>query len=73
MKAKRLHKRIILSKFILDSLLNFLTPKNLLIIYLSQKLDIYIYINTKLLNIKNIKEILILLRVIELHNNKWKY
>lgn len=43
MKAKRLHKRIILSKFILDSLLNFLTPKNLLIIYLSQKLDIYIY------------------------------
>lgn len=44
MKKKSLRKRIIYLKFILNFLLNYLSPTNLLVIYLSQKLDKSIYL-----------------------------
>lgn len=39
MKTKSLHRKINRNKFYLNFLLNYLSPSNKLIIYLSQKLD----------------------------------
>ena len=39
MKTKSLHRKIKRNKFYLNFLLNYLSPSNILIIYLSQNLD----------------------------------
>lgn len=39
MKTKSLHRKIKRNKFCLNFLLNYLSPSNILIIYLSQNLD----------------------------------
>ena len=39
MKTKSLHRKIKINKFYLNFLLNYLSPSNILIIYLSQNLD----------------------------------
>lgn len=39
MKTKSLHRKIKKNKFYLNFLLNYLSPSNILIIYLSQNLD----------------------------------
>lgn len=39
MKKKSLRRKIIHSKIILNILLNFLSPTNFLVVYLSQRLD----------------------------------
>ena len=40
--AKSLKKKIALLKLLLNTLLKFISPRNLFIIYLSQKLDKYV-------------------------------
>ena len=43
MKIKSLRKKILLLKCLLNFLLLFLSPTNMLIVYLSEKLDNHVY------------------------------
>lgn len=52
MKTKSLHRKINRNKFYLNFLLNYLSPRNILIIYLSQNLDKLIYKSQKRLYLR---------------------
>ena len=52
MKTKSLHRKIERNKIYLNFLLNYLSPSNILIIYLSQNLDKLIWKKQKRIYIK---------------------
>lgn len=52
MKIKSLHRKINRNKFYLNFLLNYLSPSNIFIIYLSQNLDKLICLSQKRMYIK---------------------